>query len=128
MFKGQPLILKVSEIISAHDVSIQAQVINRMRKLLKERGLTYMFIAHELSMVRDISDRLAVMHEGHIVEMGTVEDIYKTPCIPIHALCFQLSRIQIPTRSMTKLAFCISKVVSITISARSVNSPTPTPS
>ena len=78
----EPRFIICDEIISALDVSIQAQVINLMRKLQKERGLTYMFIAHDLSMVRYISDRLAVMHEGHIVEMGTVEDIYENSMHP----------------------------------------------
>lgn len=53
-----------------------------MKKLQKERNLTYMFIAHDLSMVRSISDRVAVMHLGHIVELGTVDDIYNNPLHP----------------------------------------------
>jgi oligopeptide transport system ATP-binding protein len=78
----EPRFIICDEIISALDVSIQAQVINLMRRLQKELGLTYMFIAHDLSMVRYISDRVAVMHEGHIVEMGTVDDIYEHPLHP----------------------------------------------
>jgi oligopeptide transport system ATP-binding protein len=77
-----PKFIIADEIISALDVSIQAQVINLMRKIQKEKGLTLMFIAHDLSMVRYISDRVAVMHLGHIVEMGTVEDIYEHPLHP----------------------------------------------
>jgi len=57
-------------------------VINLMRQIQKEKNLTLMFIAHDLSMVRYISDRVAVMHLGHIVEMGNVEDIYDNPVHP----------------------------------------------
>ena len=78
----EPKFIIADEIISALDVSIQAQVINLMKKLQKKHDLTYMFIAHDLSMVRSISDRVAVMHLGHIVEMGTVEDIYENPIHP----------------------------------------------
>ena len=78
----QPKVIIADEIISALDVSIQAQVINLMKKLQRELGLTYMFIAHDLSMVRYISDRVAVMHVGHIVEMGTVDDVYNNPVHP----------------------------------------------
>jgi len=78
----EPKFIIADEIISALDVSIQAQVINLMKKLQKEHNLTYMFIAHDLSMVRSISDRVAVMHLGHIVELGTVKDIYENPLHP----------------------------------------------
>ena len=78
----KPKFIIADEIISALDFSIQAQVINLMKQLQKELNLTYMFIAHDLSMVRYISDRVAVMHLGHIVEMGTVEDIYENPIHP----------------------------------------------
>jgi len=78
----KPKFIIADEIISALDVSIQAQVINLMKKLQRELGLTYLFIAHDLSMVRYISDRVAVMHLGHIVEMGTVDDVYNHPMHP----------------------------------------------
>ena len=78
----QPKFIIADEIISALDVSIQAQVINLMKKLQKQHNLTYMFIAHDLSMVRSISDRVAVMHLGHIVEIGTVNDIYENSIHP----------------------------------------------
>lgn len=78
----EPKFIIADEVISALDVSIQAQVINLMKKIQKDRGLTYMFIAHDLSMVRSISDRIAVMHLGHIVELGTVQDIYENPIHP----------------------------------------------
>lgn len=70
------------EPISALDVSIQAQVVNLMQKLQKEHGITFLFIAHDLSMVKYISDRIAVMHLGRIVELGTADEIYHNPVHP----------------------------------------------
>lgn len=67
------------EAISALDVSIQAQIVNLLKKLQKEKGLTYLFIAHDLSMVKYISDRIAVMYRGRIVEMGPAECVYANP-------------------------------------------------
>ncbi|MBG3821664.1 ATP-binding cassette domain-containing protein [Staphylococcus aureus] len=67
------------EPISALDVSIQAQVVNLLLKLQRERGITFLFIAHDLSMVKYISDRIAVMHFGEIVEIGPAEEIYQNP-------------------------------------------------
>ncbi len=78
----QPNFIIADEPISALDVSIQAQVVNLMRKLQKELELTYMFIAHDLSMVKYISDRIAVMHLGRIVEMGDSDVIYRNPIHP----------------------------------------------
>lgn len=78
----QPNFIIADEPISALDVSIQAQVVNLMRKLQHELGLTYMFIAHDLSMVKYISDRIAVMHLGKIVEMGDSDTIYRKPVHP----------------------------------------------
>lgn len=77
-----PSFIIADEPISALDVSIQAQVVNLLRQLQKERGLTYLFIAHDLSMVKYISDRIAVMRRGQIVELGTADDIYNYPVHP----------------------------------------------
>ncbi len=75
----EPEFIIADEPISALDVSIQAQVVNLMLKLQKERGITFIFIAHDLSMVKYISDRIAVMHFGKIVELGSADEIYYHP-------------------------------------------------
>ncbi|WP_270647286.1 ABC transporter ATP-binding protein [Paeniclostridium hominis] len=78
----QPKFIIADEPISALDVSIQAQVVNLLRKLQKEKGLTYLFIAHDLSMVKYISDRIGVMHRGKLVELTTSEELYANPLHP----------------------------------------------
>lgn len=75
----EPEFIIVDEPISALDVSIQAQVVNIMLRLQREKGITFLFIAHDLSMVKYISDRIAVMHFGKIVELGPADDIYNHP-------------------------------------------------
>ena len=77
-----PSFIVADEPISALDVSIQAQVVNLLDDLKAELGLTYLFIAHDLSMVRYISDRVAVMYLGRIVEIGERDDIYDHPIHP----------------------------------------------
>ena len=74
-----PEVLVCDEPISALDVSIQAQVVNLLKDLQKERNLTLLFIAHDLSMVIYISDRVAVMYRGKVVELGTPEEVYNNP-------------------------------------------------
>ena len=74
-----PKFIVCDEAISALDVSIQAQIVNLLKRLQKEKGLTYLFIAHDLSMVKYISDRIAVMYRGRIVEMGSAECVYTNP-------------------------------------------------
>ena len=75
----EPEILICDEPISALDVSIQAQVVNLLKDLQKEKGLTMIFIAHDLSMVKYISDRVAVMFRGKIVELGSPDEVYNNP-------------------------------------------------
>lgn len=78
----EPEFVVADEPISALDVSIQAQVVNLLRKLQKENGLTYLFIAHDLSMVKYISDRIGVMHKGKLVELASSDDLYENPLHP----------------------------------------------
>ncbi|MGG4038820.1 ABC transporter ATP-binding protein [Heyndrickxia ginsengihumi] len=78
----EPSFIIADEPISALDVSIQAQVVNLLKKLQKERGLTYLFIAHDLSMVKYISDRIGVMYFGKLVELAPANDLYNHPLHP----------------------------------------------
>ncbi|EPD55935.1 oligopeptide/dipeptide ABC transporter, ATP-binding protein domain [Coprococcus sp. HPP0074] len=78
----EPEFLVCDEPISALDVSIQAQIVNLLKKLQMEMGLTYLFVAHDLSMVRYISDQVAVMYLGKIVELTSSEELYTHPVHP----------------------------------------------
>ena len=78
----KPKFIICDEPISALDVSIQAQVVNLLKDVQKKLGLTLLFIAHDLSMVRYISDRVAVMYLGKLMEVGTTEDFYSNPLHP----------------------------------------------
>lgn len=78
----EPEFIIADEPISALDVSIQAQVVNLMNELKHERGLTYLFIAHDLSMVKYISDRIGVMYRGKLMELASSEEIFNNPLHP----------------------------------------------
>ena len=78
----QPKLIIADECISALDVSIQAQVVNLMKDIQQETGCAYLFIAHDLSMVKYISDRIGVLHLGYMVEAGTKEEIFSHPVHP----------------------------------------------
>jgi len=78
----KPELIIADEPVSALDVSIQAQVLNLFKELQDEMKLTYVFVAHDLGVVRHISDRIAVMYLGKIVELGSVEEIYNNPQHP----------------------------------------------
>ncbi len=78
----QPRLIIADECISALDVSIQAQVVNLMKDIQEETGCAYLFIAHDLSMVKYISDRIGVLHLGYMVEAGTKEEIFSNPVHP----------------------------------------------
>ena len=77
-----PKLIIADECISALDVSIQAQVVNLMKDIQQETGTAYLFIAHDLSMVKYISDRIGVLHLGHLLETGTTDEIFENPIHP----------------------------------------------
>ena len=96
----EPELVIADEPISALDVSIRAQVLNLLKDFQKERGLTYLFIAHDLSIVRFISDRIAVIYKGEIVEIAETEELFDYPLHPYtHSL---ISAIPIPDPVLEK--------------------------
>lgn len=78
----KPDLIIADEAISALDVSIQAQVVNLMKEIQKKTNIAYLFIAHDLSMVKYISDRIGVLHYGHLVETGSTDEIFSNPIHP----------------------------------------------
>jgi peptide/nickel transport system ATP-binding protein len=75
----EPAFIVCDECVSSLDVTVQAQVLDLLKDLQEKRGLSYLFISHDLSVVRLMSDRIAVMKDGKIVEMGDAEEVYKNP-------------------------------------------------
>ena len=96
----QPEFIVADEPISALDVSIRAQVLNLLNEMKKSRGLTYLFIAHDLSVVRFISDRIAVISKGRIVELAEAEELFLHPLHPYTKAL--LSAVPIPDPSLEK--------------------------
>lgn len=97
-----PKFIVCDEPISALDVSIQAQVVNLLKDIQKEMGLSYLFIAHDLSMVKHISDRIGVMYLGHMMEMGPSNDVYHRPLHPYTVALLSSIPISDPNIAKTK--------------------------
>ncbi len=100
-----PSLIIADEAISALDVSIQAQIVNLMKDLQKETGLTYLFIAHDLSMVKYISDRIGVLHLGKLVETGYSHEIFENPIHPYTKSLLSAVPEPNPILEKTKIAF-----------------------
>ena len=98
-----PRLVVCDEPVSALDVSIQAQIINLLKKLQKERGLTYLFISHDLSVVKFISDKIGVMYLGSMVEFGDKKDIFSNPIHPYTKALFSAIPNPDPNKKMERI-------------------------
>lgn len=96
----QPKLLILDEPVSALDVSIRSQILNLLLELQQRLGLSYLFISHDLSVVRHFADRVAVMYLGRIAETGTTAEVLKSRFIPIRKRCSALCRYPIPKHSV----------------------------
>ncbi len=99
----EPELIIADEPISALDVSIRAQVLNLMAELQREKSLTYLFIAHDLSVVKFITDRLAVIHKGKIVELAETEKLYEHPLHPYTRSLFSAIPLPDPIKERSKV-------------------------
>jgi len=96
----EPKLIVADEPVSALDMSIRAQILNLMVDLQNKLGLTYIFVAHDMSLVRQLCDRVAIMYLGKIVELGRTEDIYNDPLHPYTKALFSAVPVPDPTKKM----------------------------
>jgi peptide/nickel transport system ATP-binding protein len=100
----RPKLIIADESVSALDVSVQARVLELLKELQQEFGIAYLFISHDMAVVENISDRVAVMYLGQIVEMGTRDQVFSNPAHPYTRRLIEAVPIPDPTQRRTRFA------------------------